>query len=77
MIWGDYDSAMAMQLSVKFHMCSGHDYCKTEEEIREFLSGKYIVLLYNQIRFDAERQWEEAAIREARIQYIPVSSQTR
>ena len=55
MIWGDYDSAMAMQLAVKFHMCSGHDYCKTEEEIRDFLSGKYIVLLYNQIRFDAER----------------------
>ena len=29
-IWGDYNSAMAMQLSIKFHMCSGHEYCKTE-----------------------------------------------
>ena len=46
-IWGEYDSAMAMQLAVKFHMCKGHSYCKSEREIRDYLSGKYIVLLYN------------------------------
>ena len=46
-IWGDYNSAKAMQLAVKFHMCEGKDYCKTREEIRDWISGKYIVLLYN------------------------------
>ena len=51
-IWGDYNSAMAMQLAVKFKMCEGHDYCKTRDEIRDWLSGKYIVLLYNQVRFN-------------------------
>ena len=46
-IWGNYNSGMAMQLAVKFHMCSGHEYCKTKDEIRDWLSGKYIVLLFN------------------------------
>ena len=46
-IWGSYNSAMAMQLAVKFHMCEGHDYCKSKREIIDWLSGKYIVLLYN------------------------------
>ena len=50
-IWGDYNSQAAQQIAVKFRMCEG-DGCKTKEEIMEWLSGKFIVLLYNQIRFD-------------------------
>ena len=46
-IWGDYNSERAMQLAVKFHMCEGHDYCRDKEDILKWLSGKYIVLLYN------------------------------
>lgn len=46
-IWGDYNSEKAMQLAVKFHICEGFEYCKTKEEILEWVSGKYIVLLYN------------------------------
>ena len=76
-IWGDYNSAKAMQLAVKFHMCSGHDYCKSKDEIRDWISGMYIVLLYNQVRFDSEEVWENSKIKESRILYIPVSSQTR
>ena len=46
-IWGDFNSAEAMQIAVKFHMCEGKSYCKTEREIRDWLSGMYVVLLYN------------------------------
>lgn len=53
-VWGDYNSAMAMQIAVKFHMCEGKSICKSESEIREWLSGKYIVLLHNQVRFKTE-----------------------
>ena len=50
-IWGDYNSQKAQQINVKFRMCEG-DGCKDKQEILEWLSGKYIVLLYNQIRFN-------------------------
>lgn len=46
-IWGDYNSAAAQQLAIKFKFCEGHDYCETPEKIREWLRGKYILLLYN------------------------------
>lgn len=58
-------------------MCEGHSYCKTEREIRDWISGMYIVLLYNQVRFNSEEIWENAKVEESRILYIPVSSQTR
>ena len=54
-------------------MCEGHDYCKTEREIRDWLSGKYIVLLYNQVRFKTEEFGSDSLVKEARIMYIPVS----
>ena len=58
-------------------MCEGHDYCKTEREIRDWLSGKYIVLLYNQVRFKTEEFGSDSLVKEGRIMYIPVSSQIR
>ena len=73
-IWGNYNSKMAMQLSVKFHMCKGYNYCKSEQEIRDWLSGKFIVVLYNQMRFKTDEFGSESVIKEARIQYIPISS---
>lgn len=60
-------------------MCEpgGDVVCKSDEEIREWLSGKWIVLLYNQIRFDQEQYFEASRIQEARISYIGVNSQAR
>ena len=58
---------------MKFEMCSGGD-CESEENIRKWLANKYIVLLYNQVRFDNDKYHEEARIAEARIVYIPISS---
>ena len=76
-IWGDYNSATAMQISAKFHMCEGKPICKTEREIRDWISGMYIVLLYNHIRFKTDEFGEGSVIKEARIKYIPISSQSR
>ena len=58
-------------------MCDGHDYCEDFDTIREWLRGKFIVLLYNQVRFDAEGYFENSTIEESHISYIPVSSQVR
>ena len=46
-IWGDYNSEQAMQIAIKFRMCEGESHCRSRDEIRDWLSGKYIVLLYN------------------------------
>ena len=51
-VWGDYNSAKAQQVTVRFNMCENKPICKTKDEIIDWLSGKYIVILYNQIRFD-------------------------
>jgi len=55
-------------------MCEGESYCKTRQEITDWLSGKYIVLLHNQVRFKTDDFGTERLVREARIIYIPVSS---
>lgn len=78
-IYGDYNSAKAQQLAVTFRMCESSDpeYCHSEEETREWLMRKFIVLLHNQIRFAPLDFFEETKIKEARLLYIPISSQTR
>ena len=60
-IWGDYNSKKAQQLAYKFKFCQEKDdegnivlgrdgnpkKCESEEDIRTYLRGKYILLLYN------------------------------
>ena len=78
-IWGDYNSKKAQQISIKFKMCEGGiaNGCETKDNILEWLKGKFIVLLYNQIVFSSEDLFEEARKVESRISYIPISSQIR
>ena len=38
---------------------------------------KFIVLLYNQIRFETNRYFYDSAVKEAKLAYIPISSQVR
>ena len=56
-------------------MCEGKPICESKEKIREWISGKYIVILHNQIRFAPERYFESSRVKESRLTYIPVSSQ--
>ena len=60
-------------------MCEGGpaNGCESKENIKEWLSGKFIVLLYNQIVFSQEDFFEDSRKVESRIIYIPISSQTR
>lgn len=73
-IWGTYDSKKAKRLKIKLSRCEGKAYCKTDGEIDDFLNGKYLLLLKNQIRFDSEKQNQESLIRESRLDWIRVSS---
>lgn len=57
-------------------MCIGEG-CETQEKIREWLSGRFIMLLYNSKSFLAEKYYEEAVVFESLISYVPISSQIR
>ena len=61
-------------MSVSFKMCEGESYCESQEDIKKWLQRKFIVLLYNQIRFDSENFLDNAKIKESRLAYIPISS---
>ena len=53
-LYGDYDSANASQFEIQLIKCTNRDDCKSEEEIREYFRQKFILLMYNQIRFDTD-----------------------
>ena len=61
---------------MRFKACEG-DGCESKENIREWLKRKYIVILYNQIRFDSTKYFKDSRVAESRIAYIPISSQNR
>jgi len=48
--------------------------CKTDDEIRNWLRKKYVLLTYNQVRFGTEDFFEEARQPESRNVYVPISS---
>ena len=64
-------------MAINYRKCEGRSDCASEQEILQWLRNKYIVILYNQIRFDAGQFFEESAVSESRIVYIPISSQIR
>ena len=49
---GDFNSAAARVLDLRLVRCRGHKYCKSDEEITAFLKDKFLLVLYNKIRFD-------------------------
>ena len=52
--------------------------CKTEEQITEWLKGKYMLVLSNNERFNNEANlFEDNIARYSRIDWIPISSQVR
>ena len=52
MLWGDFQSATALQFNINFVKCTGSPDCKTDAEIKKYLSDKYIMILSNQVTFD-------------------------
>ena len=58
-------------------MCDGWPECESEDNIRKWISGKYIVLLYNEVTFNTERYFDESKNFHSRLMYIPISSQLR
>ena len=52
-ISGNYNTANASIIRATLNKCQGRDYCKTDDEINEFMIGKFLIMYVNEIRFDS------------------------
>ena len=52
-------------MNIDLIKCKGHSYCKEQDEVDKFFKGKFLVLLYNQIRFEGSFLNEETIIPES------------
>ena len=54
-------------INIYLERCRGKEYCKTDEEIDKFFTGKFLMILANQIRFDARKYHEPAIVFDSRV----------
>ena len=57
--------------------CRNYEYCKSEEEINEYMRKRYLILLTNQIRFDPNNLGKEAIVKESVIEWFRLSVKTQ
>jgi len=70
---GNFSSSRARLMNYQLVKCHGHDYCKTDEEIKAYLRNTYVLMLSNQIRFESRNNKEEAVVKESRLTWIPIN----
>ena len=49
---GNFDTSVADLLNIQLIKCNSRSDCKSDEEILAFFRNKFLVILYNTIRFD-------------------------
>ena len=52
---GAFDSDSARQINIQLKKCHDRPDCKSDSQIKEYFAGKFLALLYNQIRFDSRQ----------------------
>jgi len=72
---GDYSTSKARLMNFQLVKCHGHDYCKSDEEIKAYLRNKFVVMLSNQIRFESRNVGGESVVKESNLDWIPVNEQ--
>ena len=74
MIYGDFSTAEARLIDLQLVKCHDQDYCKSDQEINQFMKDKWIVLLYNRIRFDPEAYRSDAFVEESLFEWVTVNT---
>ena len=54
--------------------CEG-PHCKSDEDIAKFFRNKFLLMHSNQVRFDSEGFFADAAIKESRVQWLVINTQ--
>ena len=74
---------MAQSMALLFEKCdnstyTGPGFCKSEEEITEWIKRKFIVVAMNQERFGTrEYAYDKKVTKEVQYHYVPINSQIR
>lgn len=53
-VYGDWNSKFARIIDITLSLCHGHSYCKEEKEIKAWYKNKFLLMMYNKIRFDSQ-----------------------
>ena len=74
---GDFSSTNGRQLDMQLIKCSGGpaNGCKTDEQIISYFRNKWILMYYNQIRFDSFEFGLDAIQTESQIKWLPINTQ--
>ena len=64
-------------LNVQLVRCQDRDDCKIDAQITQFFKNKFILLIFNQIRFDSTAYGEDSIIPVTRLKWLPISTQVR
>lgn len=75
-IYGDYNTAEARQFNVQLKRCRGEG-CATDEETTAFFRNKFILLIFNQVRFDSTLYGYNSIIPETRSIWLPINTQAQ
>ena len=73
-ISGNFNTGNASQIRVYLNRCQGKDYCKTDEEINEFVRGKFLIVYANEIRFESQLYGKESIIKESHMDWVRIST---
>lgn len=76
-IHGNYDSSNARQLNIQLQKCHDRPDCKSDDEIAEFLRGKFLFVFYNNILFNSAHYGQKAIVPESRILWLRINTQMR
>ena len=74
---GDYNSDSASLLNIQFIKCHDRDDCLPDEQIMQFIKDKYIMIMYNSVRFDSRYYDAKSIIPESRISWLLINTQMR
>ena len=78
-IYGDFETSKARLMNVQLIKCNNETRvekdCLPEEDIKDFLRDKWLILFNNNIRFDSKYYNEDSVVRESYMTWIPVNTQ--
>ena len=74
---GSTDKETGSLIEVDLIMCTKHDFCRPEEEIKTFFGNSVMFILKNQISFDQKRFGSDSVVQESRLDTIKLGTWKR
>ena len=51
-IFGDFNAPSGKTVGVLIQKCTGHEYCASEEQIEDYMQGKFLIVQVNEVLFN-------------------------